>query len=102
MREDYRQFDEDKHLRLYQRQESSQWKNQTLDNGENISFPRRIVLQSVVGKTEVGELAVFNDRVITIRSIEFNRPIDPTLFTIDFPADIPVKDYSKMIDQRGR
>jgi hypothetical protein len=101
VREDYHQFSQDKQLRLYQRQESSNWKNKTLGNGESISFPERIVLQFVVGKTEVGELAVYREDVITVRSIEFNRPIDPALFTIDFPAGIPVDDDRKLIDPKG-
>jgi len=101
-REDYRQFDQDKQLRLYQRQEYSTWKSQPLNDGRSISFPERIVLKFTVGKTELGELAVYGENVITVRSIEFNRPIDLALFTIDFPTGIAVDDERKLIDPHGK
>jgi hypothetical protein len=100
-REDYRQFDQDKQLRLYERQEFSQWRSQPLSDGRSISFPDRIVLKLTVGKTDLGELAIYSENVITARSIEFNRPIDPAKFTIDFPTGIPVDDERKRIDPIG-
>ena len=101
-REDYRQFDQDQNLRLYERHEFSKWKSNPLGNGEIISFPERFVQQLVVGKTEVGELAIYNENVITVRSIEFNRPINPALFTIEFPAGVLVDDDRKPTDPRGK
>src|SRR6476661_5290584 len=96
-REDYRQLDQDKQLQLYQRQEYSKWKSQSLNDGQSISCPERIVLKFTVGKTELGELAVYGENVFTVRSIEFNRTIDLALFTIDFPSGIPVDDERKLV-----
>jgi hypothetical protein len=99
-RENYRQFDQDKQLRLYERQQFTKWESHRLDSGETISFPGRIVVQYVVGKSEIEELAVYQEDAITVRSIEFNRPLDPSLFTIDFPVGLAIDDERKRLDPR--
>ena len=45
---------------------------------------------------------MYGENVITVRSIEFNRPIDLALFTIDFPTGIAVDDERKLIDPHGK
>ena len=72
---DYRQFDQDQNLRLYERHEFSKGKSNPLGNGEYYFVSRTFC--SEFGRGQNGsrrECAIYNENVITVRSIEFNRP----------------------------